>query len=190
VAPVAPTGEQKEPPCATPRVEAVVAVADDVGGDDGGGGTVRGAVRGVVRGVVARGAVVGGVVGGGAVVGGAVWTVVVAGVVSGGFVGATADGDVVVVTVGTWTGLLLDVRPALAIATIRITTTTGTAIFAHSGHARTLSSADFLLGARGTVRITAVCSRGVTGTASVGAASSGAYHLPSEPSHQPGSSGC
>jgi hypothetical protein len=36
----------------------------------------------------------------------------------------------------------------------------------------------------------AVCSVDVTGTACVGAASSGAYHFPSDANHQPGSPGC
>ena len=154
-------------------------------------------VGGAVCGVVVGGAVVRGAVEGGGAVGGDV-TGSVAGIVAGAFVGATtAPFDVVVVTVGTTAGALLDDWAALAIPTMSKTSTTGTAIFAHSGQARTLSNAeafrvctDCAVCTRGTVGMTAVCSAGVTGTASVGAANSGAYHLPSDANHQPGSSGC
>jgi hypothetical protein len=82
-----------------------------------------------------------------------------------------------------------DPVPAPAIPAISKTATTGAAIFAHSGHARTRSRLERGAAAVVTGR-TAVCSRGETvGTASVGAEDSGGYHLPSDAAHQPGSFG-
>jgi hypothetical protein len=85
--------------------------------------------------------------------------------------------------------LLDDPVPAPAIPAMSKTATTGAAIFAHNGHRRTRSTTERDAGAVTTGRA-AVCSRGETvGTASVGAAASGGYHLRSDAIHQPGSSG-
>jgi hypothetical protein len=89
-------------------------------------------------------------------------------------------------------GLPDDPFPAPAMPAMSSTITTGAAIFAHNGHDRTRSIADLLPGApdAATAGITAVGSHAEIGTASVGAAVSGGYHLPSDALHQPGSSGC
>jgi voltage-gated potassium channel len=84
--------------------------------------------------------------------------------------------------------LLDDPVPAPAIPAINKTTTTGAAIFAHNGHARTRSSTERDAGAP-TAGMTAVSSHCEVETGCVGAADSGGYHLPSEARHQPGSFG-
>jgi hypothetical protein len=84
--------------------------------------------------------------------------------------------------------LLDDPVPAPAIPAINKIATTGAAIFAHNGQARTRSKTerDADIPAAG---ITAVSSHCDVETGSVGAADSGGYHLPSDATHQPGSFG-
>src|SRR5205807_10587051 len=83
-----------------------------------------------------------------------------------------------------------DFPAAPAIPAMRRTDTTGTAIFAHSGQARShpIGVVAFAVCAS-TFGSCCVASIGTPATAWVGAASSGAYHLPSDASHHPGSSG-
>ena len=155
----------------------------------------------VVGGDVWAGCVVGGEVAGGWVVGGVgggpftTFTVVVG---RGFVVGDTVVVECRVVVVRrdvvdvAWgfvaPDLLDDPVPAPAIPAINKLATTGAAIFAHNGQARTRSKTerDADIPAAG---MTAVSSHCDVETGSVGATDSGGYHLPSDATHQPGSFG-
>ena len=188
VVPDAPSGEQNEPactPCCTPG---------EVGGAAVGGGCVTGDRVG--GGDVAGGAVVGVVVVAGTVV--VVETVVDDDAVVD--VDAVVDGAMVVAS-GRVDVVLFEAAPAMP--AIRMTSTTGTAIFAHNGHDRTQPTGVVCSRVCTTLGNCCVADAGTIGTACVGsdadaptvgmacvAADSGGYHLPSDACHQPGSSGC
>jgi hypothetical protein len=143
----------------------------------------------VVGGDVWAGCVVGGWVVGG--VGGGPFTTFTV-VVGRGFVVGDAVvvecRDVVDVASGFVAPDLLDDPLAPAIPAISKIATTGAAIFAHNGQARTRSRAERDEDTP-TAGMTAVSSHGEVETGSVGATDSGGYHLPSDPTHQPGSFG-
>jgi hypothetical protein len=185
VTPEAPSGEQNEPGCTPCCTE--------------GGGVVGGAVAGgcVAGGLVAGELVAGGLVAGGEVFGRAVTGATVA-FGAGVDVGAAVDGDSVVeganvvetpTVVGTEGGavvLLLDDAPATP--AMRMTSATGTAIFAHSGQARTQPIGVIPPCACATTGTCCVCEGGTAGVPCV-IADSGGYHLPSDACHHPGSLG-
>lgn len=155
-----------------------------VGGGDVTGGEVVGVVLGAATVVLGAAVVVG------ATVVEDVAVVEVDALVDGAMVVASGGVDVV----------LFEAAPAMP--AIRMTSTTGTAIFAHNGHDRTQPTG--VVGSRAsTIGTCCVADAGTIGTACVGsdadastvgtacvAADSGGYHLLSEACHQPGSPGC
>jgi hypothetical protein len=174
VTPVAPTGEQNEPACATGGAGFVGGIGCVCGGDVGGGDVDGGDV--VEGAVVVAGTVV-------VVVGGTV--VVVAGRVDDG-----AE-DTVVLTTGSGPADFFD-DDAPAIPPIKINSASGAAIFAHNGHDRTraIGVVDVRVSTRSTRGCRWVGGPETGGTACVAAeAAPGGYHLPSDACHQPGSSG-